>query len=149
MKFKKIFIFGLMGSGKTTLAKIISNYFKIPYYTTDNFVYIRNSEKRRSIEESKKIIKKISDKEKWIIEGAHNREWVKDTVKKADLVIFLNPSKIVMAKRIILNRKNKFRLLYGILRWGPKTYRDYKKIVKKFVELKNKKEINNFLKKIK
>ncbi len=58
----KILIFGIVASGKTTLAKHLSQKLNIPYYEGDCIAWGFPNEKRykRSNEEQKKIIDKIT-----------------------------------------------------------------------------------------
>ena len=42
----KTLIVGGVGSGKTTLAKYLSNYFDIPFFSIDSIVYDENNKKR-------------------------------------------------------------------------------------------------------
>lgn len=155
MKYKRIVIFGLTASGKTTLAKSVSKILKIKVYHTDNLAYKRKWDIKSSEKEFKKELNKILKKDKWILEGVHS-EWILKAVKQADLVIFLDKKKITMTKRALKrskknkdNLKQKLKLLYWIFRWGSKWYRKCEQYSKSFIELKNKEQINKFLKSLK
>ncbi len=150
MKYKKIIVYGLTASGKTTLANKISKILKIKVYCTDDFAYKKKWALKATEEEFKKKLKKVLKNKKWIIEGVHVR-WLEDAIKKADLIVFTNPPKRIMASRALKRSKKegslkqKLKLLYWVYRWGPLWYRKYKKVPRKFVELKNKKNISSFL----
>ncbi len=124
MKYKKIIVFGLTASGKTTLARKISQILKIKIYHTDNFAYIKKWTKKATEEEFMKKLKEAVKKEKWILEGVHS-EWMSKAIKKADLVIFINPNKITLAKRVLKRSKKKgkdnsrarLKLIYWVYRW--------------------------------
>jgi len=160
MKDNRIYIFGLTASGKTTLAKDISKIKGIKIYPTDEMVYKKKWDLKYSEKTRNKKLRDVHKKSKWIIEGVHH-DWAKSAIKKADIVILLNPSKITMLKRAFKRSKEnakkgkrdklkqKVKLVYGIFRWTTKGYKDYKKQTKKFIELKNKKDIESFLKALK
>ena len=87
----KIFIFGIVASGKTTLAIKLSQELNIPYFEGDCIAWGFPNEKRykRSDEEQKSIIEKIDGNESWIIEGTY-RESQQSAYDLADKIIFLD-----------------------------------------------------------
>lgn len=161
IKMKKIFIFGGIGSGKTSLAKEISRKLNLPYYSTDNLIFNSNWERVSNKERDNKL-KKIIKSNKWIIEGTHKREWILPAFKKADFVVILSISKFILIKRIISRHiKRKFKKepannLLELVKWAYKYQKDdfpiYLNLVKDYkkgyIILKSNKEINNFLNKL-
>lgn len=105
MKYKRIYIFGTMGSGKTTLANALSKKLKIKHYDLDDVVWIRKFTRQRDKQKRIQKLKEIVDKKQWIMEGVHN-EWNEYAFKKAELVIWLdlNPNYVVrqLLKRYII-----------------------------------------------
>ncbi|SFJ59242.1 Adenylate kinase [Bacillus sp. 71mf] len=94
----KIHIIGSVGSGKTTLARMLSSQLNIPYYELDNVVWKR-SEKgdiRNTPEERDKQLNDIVSSDAWIVEGAHHT-WVSQSFQHADIIIFLD---VALSKRI-------------------------------------------------
>lgn len=87
----KILIFGIVASGKTTLARKLSQELNIPYFEGDCIAWGFPNEKRykRSDEEQKSIIEKIDENESWIIEGTY-RESQHSAYDLADKIIFLD-----------------------------------------------------------
>lgn len=100
---KKIHIIGSVGSGKTTLAKELSRKLEIPYYELDNVVWKRSEtdEIRRTVDERKDVLNGIIKSDSWIIEGVHNEEWVANSFKHAEVIIFLDINYKVRTYRII------------------------------------------------
>jgi len=157
MKIHKIIVFGLTASGKTTFARKLSNVFHIKIYHTDDFAYKKKWTVKSTKKEFAKKLNKILLKKEWIIEGVHS-EWILSAIKKADLVIFLNPHKIIMVRRALkrskLKRrekdtfKQKLKLIYWIFRWGPKWYRKFDKFSKQFIEINTDEEKQTLLKKL-
>ncbi|MED4050478.1 DNA topology modulation protein FlaR [Priestia megaterium] len=88
---KKIHIVGSVGSGKTTLARLLSHELKVPHYELDNIMWERTYEgdKRRSEADRKKCLHHISASKEWNIEGVHYT-WVNESFNRADLIIFLD-----------------------------------------------------------
>ncbi|MFD2442513.1 AAA family ATPase [Bacillus sp. CGMCC 1.16607] len=109
MENKKIHIIGSVGSGKTTLAKVLSSKLKIPFYELDNVVWQRSKtgDIRRSEEERDNCLNQIIYSESWIVEGVHHK-WLIPSFQKADLIIFLDTDyskrKYRIARRFIFQK---------------------------------------------
>ncbi|ALQ16292.1 AAA family ATPase [Listeria monocytogenes] len=87
----KIRIIGSVGSGKTTLAKKLSEWYQIDYFETDRIVWKREGiEVRRTDAEKIATLKEILQQENWIIEGVHLEAWATESIDQADVIIFLN-----------------------------------------------------------
>lgn len=89
---KKIFIIGIVASGKTTLAKRLSKELNIPWYELDCIVHHETEEGRikRSPEEQAELIAEIDRKGQWIFEGT-DRESYRTLYDMAEVIIFLDP----------------------------------------------------------
>lgn len=98
----KILIFGIVASGKTTLARKLSQELNIPYYEGDCIAWGFPNEKRykRSSEEQREIIDVINGKGAWIVEGTY-RESQKILYEFADKIIFLDTPLYIRKYRII------------------------------------------------
>jgi adenylate kinase family enzyme len=70
---KKIHIVGSTGSGKTYLARHLSEQLKIPYYELDNVMWSSSIEMagKNPPEIRDKLLKDIISKESWIVEGVY------------------------------------------------------------------------------
>lgn len=99
----KIHIIGSVGSGKTTLARTLSESYNVPYYEIDNIVWERREggDRRRTDEEKEQLMDEITSSDKWIIEGVHTLSWVEKSFESADLILFLDPPYSVRVQRII------------------------------------------------
>ncbi len=163
----RIYIFGGTASGKTTLAKKISETTKIPFYTTDEFVYKKDWINKYSDNQRDSMLKKTANRKRWIIEGVHRGDWIFPAFKKADFVIILDLPRRVLLKRVIAryikrkiksaekkeNWKDTFLLIkYAYiykkdnLIFHKQFVQDYKK---DYIILKNNQEINNFINNLK
>lgn len=155
---KKIYIIGAVGSGKTTLAKMISKEENIPFYELDNIVWENhiNGDIKRSDKDIKKLFKDIINKDKWIIEDVGRDKFI-DGVNQADVVIFLNMAKRTRTVRIVrrwirqklhleVSRyKPTLRMLIQMYRWSNNDEKNKKSIIdrlnkyaKKFIILDEK-----------
>ena len=87
----KIFIFGIVASGKTTLAKSISQEYNIPCFEGDCIAWAVSEGRRykRSDIEQKQEIDRINNQGEWIIEGTY-RESQRCIFDMADKIIFLD-----------------------------------------------------------
>lgn len=126
----KILIFGIVASGKTTLARKLSKELNIPYYEGDCIAWGFPNEKRykRSYEEQERIITKINENESWIIEGTY-RESQRLVYDLTDKIIFLDTPLYKRKLRIITrfikqktgreksNYKPTFEMLKFMFKW--------------------------------
>ncbi|WP_422657602.1 hypothetical protein ACK8P5_17810 [Paenibacillus sp. EC2-1] len=88
---KKIFIIGIVASGKTTLAKRLSKHIEIPWYELDSIVHVQtnNGRIKRTPQEQIEVIKDIDRHGDWIFEGT-DRESYQCLYDMADTIIFLD-----------------------------------------------------------
>ncbi len=163
----KIYILGSVASGKTTLAKNLSIKTNIKYYELDNVIFddTKKINKKRSIEEQEKMIKKINQEDSWIIEGTY-RKSCHLVLDLAEYIIWLDPP-IVLRKIRILTRfvkqklhmeKCNYQVNYSMLKamykWTKEFEQDRGNLEKmlnnyedKLIFIKNSKEIKDFLEK--
>jgi len=164
---KRVYIFGGTGSGKTTLAKKISERLKIPFYTTDNFVYrdTWTSKYMCTDKQRDKNFQKVVGKENWIIEGVHRGDWIFPAIIKADFVILLDIPRRLLIIRVIKRffnqrfgleeniKKETFKTFLPLLKYAY-IYKNenliyHKRFIKEFnkksIILENNKQINRFL----
>lgn len=89
---KKIFIIGIVASGKTTLARRLSKHLGIPWYELDAIVHhqTHNERIKRTPQEQIEVIKEIHRQGQWIFEGT-DRESYRCLYEMADTIIFLDP----------------------------------------------------------
>ncbi|WP_080844850.1 AAA family ATPase [Cytobacillus gottheilii] len=99
---ERIHIIGSIGSGKTTLAKVLSAQLNIPYYELDNIVWNRlnTGDVKRTEQERDEYLSSILTSKNWIIEGVHHK-WVSPCFQKADLILFLDINLSTRRFRII------------------------------------------------
>lgn len=108
-RFNKIYIIGVVGSGKTTLAAHLSKQLDIPYYSLDNLIYDDNNIKRKN-EEVEKLFSQILSKNNFIIEDV-GRGIFNDGIKKVDVIIYLDIKKRIIKRRIFTRwLKQKFKI---------------------------------------
>jgi len=162
MKAKRIWIFGATASGKTTLAKDISKKLRMPYYSTDDFIYKKKWFEKYSDAVQVKKLKDVAKKSSWIIEGVHKNDWVKSSIDKADLIIFLNTGKLRLFSRVIkrqLGRKksnepgtdplDSIKLLWWAFKHQPRHYKKYRQEKHNFIILSGPRQVNKFLRELK
>lgn len=88
---KKILILGIVASGKTTLAKEISQKINIPWYELDTIVHHEtpHGRNKRTPDEQIAVIQDIDRLEAWIFEGT-DRASYRCLWDMADTIIFLD-----------------------------------------------------------
>lgn len=157
MKAEKIWIFGGIGSGKTIFAEKLSKKIGIPFYTTDNMIYLNNFKKKYTIEKRNFKLKEISKKRSWIFEGVHKSDWILPAFDKSELVIFIDTRMFKRMYRTLMREfckketkiRNILQVLYYSFIYTFDNRRHHCKMVEKrnkeTLFLKNNKEINKFL----
>lgn len=88
---RKVYIVGIVASGKTTLAKQLSNQMNVPWYELDSIVYHQTETGRhkRTAEEQVEVIQEIDNNDAWIFEGT-DRDSYRCLYEMADTIIFLD-----------------------------------------------------------
>lgn len=136
----KIYIVGPVGSGKTTFAKKLSNALDIPYYELDNICWKPNGDGKRNEKEVNKLFSKILSCRNWIIENVGSD--FEKGFEQADIIIYLNISRLIVHKRIIIRGikrffgiekspfKNNIRTLINELKWADKELNSKNKLNK-------------------
>lgn len=146
-------IIGSVASGKTTLAKRISQRFNTPYYEKDNVVWKRTSsgDEKRSPEERDRCFNEIINKKDWVVEGSP-RESLKESFGCCDYIIVLDEYTLVrlirVFKRWINQRMGKEAYnsepTLEFLWWNIKWVFEFNKIRKGLI-----KELNSYGEKVK
>ena len=162
----KIIILGPVASGKTTLAKVLSEETNIPFFQMDEIVHDDIHQVKRDDEEQKKLINSIIKKNKeWIIEGMP-RNQLDLLASNATSILYLNVSKKKLRKRLWLrslkiklglekanyqlDKELYQRMLNYIKEEDNHTLKEVsQKYPSKVIILKNQKEIEIFLKALK
>lgn len=102
MKYGRIMIFGLPGSGKSTFAVRLAHQLDLPLYHLDKHFYIANW-----IERDKKEFLSIQhqkvEQERWVIDGNAVGS-LEIRYEKADLVLYFCPSRFLCLYRLLKRR---------------------------------------------
>lgn len=149
----KILIIGTVATGKTTLARKLSEKYKIKYYEIDSIVHDDESNgRKRTKEEQNEIINKINKNKDWIIEGVlrKNLEYL---LELADEIIYLDIPKYKRNIRILIrfvkqklkiekvNYKPNFEMLKNMYKWSNEDEKRKNEIQQKLNKYKNKLKI--------
>ena len=159
----KILITGNVASGKTSLSKILSNFYEIKRFEIDEIVHdIENNDKKRTLKEQIKIINTINKENKhYIIEGVlrKNQDFILNLV---DQIIYLDIDKKILKRRIkkrYIKQKLKLEkssytpskeMLNNMYKWNNEfNSKDFLKRISKFpkklIIIKNKNELKKYL----
>lgn len=97
--YNRIAIVGAPGTGKTTLANILSEIYNIPATHIDGIHHLENWVLRDK-EERDKMILDIVQKERWIIDGTY-KSTLRARLERADLIIWLDFSTFAQLKGVM------------------------------------------------
>lgn len=97
----KIYIIGPTGSGKTTLAKSLSQKYNIPYYELDLIIFDdEHNHVRRSDTLINDKFNNILKKENWIIEDVGRKIFIKG-LDESDKIYYINIPRFIVYSRVI------------------------------------------------
>lgn len=126
----KIRIIGCSGSGKTYLAKRLSEKYNIPSFDLDDIQWDNNAKAygtKRPLEERTALLKEILHHNEWIIEGVYYK-WVRQSFDEADKIYVLDMPRYLYQSRIILRsikrklgrqqgKRETLKSVYNLLKW--------------------------------
>lgn len=162
----KIHIIGCSGSGKTYLAKALSNKYNIPHFDLDDVQWdnradsygVKNSPQKRN-----ELLQEILANEQWIIEGVYFK-WVGLSFEGADTIYVLDMPKYLYKSRIIIRfikrklglekgKKETIKSVRALLKWTDtfqdKNMSEIRKILEAYQEkviwIRSKKEIKDII----
>lgn len=107
----KLDIIGSVASGKTTLARNLSETYHVPFYQKDNIAWERtpDGDKKRDDKERDQLFQKIINSDDWIVEGSP-RKLLRESFEKCDYIILLD---IPLYKRLVRSIRRWFRQKFG------------------------------------
>lgn len=162
----KIYIIGAVASGKTTLAKTLSDRLDIPYYSLDNVVHLPDAQSptgntKHSVTEQAQLFAHILQQDRYIIEDVGRPQFTKG-LHEVDHILFLDFPVYQLYKRVIFrwlkqrvgleksNYKPTLSMLLKMLKWtntSPKTL--IQPFLSKAITLRNRIDIQNYINTIK
>lgn len=128
----KLFIIGVAGSGKTTLAKRVGNLARLEMTNLDELFWLNDGKSygvRRPEADRESLFQAVLGRPSWIIEGAYVG-WPRRAMEEADMILYLDIDIREVRKRIIgrfikrilgKDRENKIenlRSLRDLLAWN-------------------------------
>ena len=112
-KLTRISLTGMMGSGKTSIGKLLAKKINLPFYDSDEDIEDKLSLKISEIfekygeswfrEQEKKICIDILKKEKFVLAlggGAITNEGIRDSIAKNSLLIYLKTDENILFERL-------------------------------------------------
>ncbi|MBP3255854.1 MAG: AAA family ATPase [Clostridia bacterium] len=146
ISYNKIYIIGPVGSGKTTLSKVLSEKYNIKNYELDKVVWDDdNGNIKRTDEEISELFNKIIDNDSWIIEDVGRKKFI-DGIKKADITYYIDLPKITIYKRCIkrwikqkagkekYNYKPTIKGLFEMLKWAKQDFKNKGEKIKRIID---------------
>lgn len=133
----RIDICGSVGSGKTTLARQLSEEYQIPLCEKDEIIWRREADgdHKRAPKERDQLFNEFLTQRHWITEGTP-RKILRESFQQADLIIFLETPVVIRLKRLFLRwyqqRREKktlgqaltWKMLWAYLKWTRNYPRD-------------------------
>lgn len=102
--YKRVLIIGSSGSGKTSLGRLLSQSWGMPFFDLDDVAWLPNWI-LQDPQKEKAAVEQAVENEKWIIVGNYSRHkpliW-----PKAELIIWLDLSLLICLKRALFRALN-------------------------------------------
>ncbi|MBO0438267.1 shikimate kinase [Vagococcus fluvialis] len=131
-KIKKIYLVGSVGSGKTTLGKVLATKLSLNFYEMDNIIFERlpPGDRKRSDEEVNNLVGHILEEDTWLIEGTCLRDIVQPIFNNSQIIIFLDIPYLVrvfrFSKRFLkqllhieeANYKPSLKMYFNMFKWN-------------------------------
>ncbi|MBQ3547279.1 MAG: DNA topology modulation protein FlaR [Clostridia bacterium] len=162
----KIRIIGCSGSGKTYLAKRLSEKYSIPNFDLDDIQWDNSQNSygvKMPIEKRNQMLNDILQQPNWIIEGVYYT-WVQKSFEDADIIYVLDTPKWLYEFRIIRRfvkrkfgfgkgKKETLKSVFNLLKWTDTFQSTNMKEINKILEshkdkvvfIKKKEEIDRIL----
>ncbi len=161
----KIHIIGCSGSGKTYLAKALSEKYGVPHFDLDDIQWDNSGSYgvKRPTEQRAEMLNDILKNGNWIIEGVYYA-WVGQCFEDADKIYVLDMPKQVYTYRIIKRsvrrklglekgKKETLKSVINLLKWTNTfqnvNMKEIKKLLEKHTEktvwLTSKKQVQNII----
>ena len=141
-KLTRISLTGMMGSGKTSIGKILAKKISLPFYDSDNDIEDKLNIKISEIfekygeswfrEQEEKICNDILKKEKFVLAlggGAITNKLIRDNIAKNSLLVYLKTDENILFERLkndksrpLLKGSNLNKQISNILRDREKFY---------------------------
>lgn len=99
MNARRILVYGVCGSGKTTLARRISEKAGLKWYSVDDLTWLPNWTARPR-DEQVQIFQEICAEESWILDTAY-AQWIEIPLERVELIVALDYPHWVSFQRLL------------------------------------------------
>jgi adenylate kinase family enzyme len=96
---KRILVYGVTGSGKTTLARQIAEITGLPWHAMDDEVGWLPDWIERPRDEQRALVSKIVSSERWVLDTAYSH-WRDLVLSRTELIVALDYPRIVSLARL-------------------------------------------------
>jgi adenylate kinase family enzyme len=107
---QRVVLYGVAGSGKTTLARRLGVATGLPWHSADDEIGLLPSWRERPTEEQRAVAKAIAEQPAWILDTAYGK-WTDVVVPRAQLVVALDYPRHVLLGRLL--KRTVSRVLTG------------------------------------
>lgn len=96
----RIMVYGVTGSGKTTLARRIAEATGLPMHSVDDEIGWLPDWVERPVEEQREIAERICAQQEWVLDTAYGR-WAEVPLARVELIVALDYPRVLSLGRLV------------------------------------------------
>ena len=100
VRARRVLLYGVTGSGKTTLARQISEVTGLPWHSGDDEIGWLPGWVERDIDEQRELVERIAASDAWVLDTAYGR-WRDLIEPRAQLIVALDYPRVVSLVRLL------------------------------------------------
>lgn len=97
---KRILVYGVTGSGKTTIARRIGETTGLPWHSVDDEIGWLPGWVERPRDEQRELASRIASTDEWVLDTAYGH-WRDVVVARAELIVALDHPRLVSLRRLL------------------------------------------------
>lgn len=99
-RVRRVLVYGVTGSGKTTLARTLGSVTSLPWHSADDEIGWLPSWQERPTEEQRDLARSVAERDAWVLDTAYGK-WKDVVLPRVQLVVALDYPRSVSLRRLL------------------------------------------------